>query len=275
MNQRQFFGERLAANAILLVVTAIILGPLLLLVNVSLKSDGEMLRAPVALVQEIHWDNYATAWKKADMSLYFKNSVLLTVGTVLATCFLATLAAFPLARGHFRGSGIVFLLYVASLFMPIGLVPMVFVMKYLGFMNTYYGFILLKTGSGLALAIIIFTGFIRSVPRELDDAAMIDGSGYLRYIFAVVFPLIVPASATIALLVSINVWNDFINPFLFMTDKEMRPLTAGLYLFFGQFSVDWTILAAGIIMVASPIIVAFAFLQRFIIAGATQGAIKG
>jgi raffinose/stachyose/melibiose transport system permease protein len=185
------------------------------------------------------------------------------------------MAAYPIARNHFRGSNIIFILFLSALFLPVGLVPLIFIMKYLGFMNTYYGFILLKIGSSLSIASFILVGFVKGIPRELDEAAAIDGCGYVRYIFSILMPLMKPALFTVGMLTGITTWNDFINPFLFMTQKEMRPLTSGLYMFFGQYSTNWTILAAGIIVVAAPLMITYFFLQRFIISGVTNGALKG
>ncbi|WP_309119136.1 carbohydrate ABC transporter permease [Paenibacillus sp.] len=267
--------NHLWANAVLMLVALGMLGPMLLVLNVALKSNTEFLRTPLTLTQSLQWENFRLAWVQADMEIYFKNSVLFTVLVAVGTCVIATMAAYPIARNHMKGANFFYLLFLSSLFLPVGLVPLLYVMQYLGFMNSYPGFILLKIGSSLSISIFILTGFIKSVPKEMDEAAAIDGCGYLRYIFTIVFALIKPAAFTVGMLIAIGTWNDFISPFLFLTYKEMRPLTAGLYLFFGQYSTNWTILAAGIIMVAFPLIVAFVFLQRFIISGITSGALKG
>lgn len=125
------------------------------------------------------------------------------------------------------------------------------------------------------MSIFILTGFIKGVPRELDEAAVIDGCGYLRFIVSIIFPLMKPAIATVGMLSAIGVWNDFINPYLFLTTKGMRPLTAGLYLFFGEYFTNWTLLSAGIIIVVLPLIILYVFVQKYIISGVMTGAIKG
>lgn len=267
--------NKLLANLVLILVSLLMLGPALIIVNVALKTNQEFLNTPLTIVKSLQWHNFVEAWVQAEMGLYFKNSLFFTLLVSVGTCFVATLAAFPIARKHFKGSNVIYLLFLSALFLPVGLVPLIVVMKYLGFTNTYHGFILLKIGSSLSIAVFILTGFIKGLPRELDEAAAIDGCGYLRYIMMMVFPLIKPAFLTVAMLTGIGTWNDFITPFLFLTDKEMRPLTAGLYLFFGQYSTNWTILAAGIMVVAAPIILVYFFLQKYIISGVTSGAIKG
>lgn len=268
-------GKYGLAHLVLSVFCLLILSPVLLLVNVALKSNVEFLNSPLSFVQELEWRNFAEAWLQAEMGLYFKNSVIITFFVSVCTCVVATMAAYPIARQHYRGSQFVHMLFMSALFLPVGLVPLVVIMDNLGFMNSYIGFILFKTGGSLAIAVFILVAFVKSLPRELDEAAAMDGCGYLRFIFTIVFPLIKPAFFTVAMLTAMNAWNDFINPLLFMTDKSMRPLTAGLYMFFGQFSTNWTILAAGIIVVAAPLMMAYVFLQKYIIAGVTSGAVKG
>ncbi|QGQ97763.1 carbohydrate ABC transporter permease [Paenibacillus psychroresistens] len=263
------------ANLVLSLVMVVLIAPMLLIINVSLKNKEEFLNFPVTIVKSIHWRNFHDAWVMADMGVYFKNSILLTVLSAGGTCLIATLAAYPIARKHFVGANAIYLLFLSALFLPVGLVPLLFVMKSLGFINTYYGFIFLKIGGSLSIATFILVGFIKGVPKELDEAAAIDGCGYLRFIMTIMFPLILPAASTVLMLVGMGVWNDFIGPLIFLTDKSMRPLTAGLYIFFGQYSTNWTILAAAVIMVSLPLIVAYVFLQRFIVSGVTSGAIKG
>ena len=272
--RKKRLGNRLA-NIFLILVSIIMLGPILIVVNIALKSNTEFLRTPLTIVEKVNWHNFAMAWTQAEMGIYFKNSIIYALVTAIGTCVVAAMAAYPIARNHFRGSNIIFILFLSALFLPVGLVPLIFIMKYLGFMNTYYGFILLKIGSSLSIASFILVGFVKGIPRELDEAAAIDGCGYVRYIFSILMPLMKPALFTVGMLTGITTWNDFINPFLFMTQKEMRPLTSGLYMFFGQYSTNWTILAAGIIVVAAPLMITYFFLQRFIISGVTNGALKG
>ncbi|WP_214626506.1 carbohydrate ABC transporter permease [Paenibacillus agaridevorans] len=268
-------GKSIASNLVLIIVSLLILGPLFLILNISMKTTEEFLNNPVTIFKTLNWSNFKVAWIQAEMKVYFKNSFIYTIFGALGTCVIATLAAYPIARKHFKGSNLIYLLFLSAIFLPGGLVPLLFIMKFMGFTNTYYGFILMKIAYGLPIAIFILVGFVKGLPKELDEAAAIDGCGYFRYILTVVFPLIKPAFLTVAMLSAIGIWNDFINPYLFITDKEMRPLTSGLYMFFGQYSTNWTVLSAGIILVAAPLVLLYFFLQRFIISGVTSGAVKG
>ncbi|MFC5406977.1 carbohydrate ABC transporter permease [Cohnella soli] len=267
--------QRSLANAVLLLTALMMVVPMLLVVNIALKSREEFLNYPLQPVGSPQWQNFTEVWKQAEMSTYFANSLIYAVAVPLITCLISGMAAYPIARNHFRGAGFIYLVFLSALFLPVALVPLFFIMKYLGFINTYYGYVLLMVGNSLSVAIFIFVAFVKGIPRELDDAAAIDGCGYFRFIFTVVLPLMKPSLATVAMLGAIGTWNDFINPYLFLSDREMRPLTAGLYLFFGQYSTDWTFLAAGIIVVVAPLFAVYVFLQKFIVSGVTSGAIKG
>ncbi|WP_130858975.1 carbohydrate ABC transporter permease [Gracilibacillus phocaeensis] len=268
-------GKRTVANLVLILVSLLIFIPLLLILNVALKTSQEFLTHPISIVESFKWSNFKEAWVQAEMNIYFINSFIYTFFGSLGTAVIATLAAFPIARQHFKGANLVYLLFLAALFLPGGLVPLLFIMNVLNFMDTYHGFILLKIAMGLPVSIFILTGFLKGLPKELDEAATMDGCGYLKYIMLIVFPLIKPAFFTVTMLAAIGIWNDFINPYLFITEKEMRPLTAGLYMFFGQYSTNWPVLAAGIIVVAAPLVLIYLFLQRYIISGITSGAVKG
>lgn len=267
--------QKSLANLVLLAVTSLMIGPSLLVLNIAFKSNEEFLKAPLTLTKTLQFHNFVEAWLQADMGIFFKNSVIYTVVVSIGTCVIAAMAAYPVARNHFRGSKYLYLIFLSALFIPSSLVALLFVMKFLGLINSYHGFILFKIASSLPMAVFILVGFMKGVPRELDEAAEMDGCGYLRYIFSIIFPLIQPAFSTVAMLTAINTWNDFISPFLLITDKSLRPLTSGLFLFFGQYSTNWTLLSAGIIVVTLPLVILFIFLQRYIISGVTSGAIKG
>ncbi|MDN4525178.1 carbohydrate ABC transporter permease [Fictibacillus fluitans] len=272
---KRFLSKSLLPNAVLLAVALIMLIPMLQIVNVALKSNAEFLANPISIVKKPQWSNFIEAWTSAEMSIYFFNSFIYTFFVAAGVCIVATLAAYPIARKHVKGSNFLYMLFLSALFLPAGLVPLLFIMKYLNLMNTYHGFILMKIGGGLSVAVFIFTAFIKGIPKELDEAAAIDGCGYLRYVLTILLPLMKPAIMTVGMLSAIGTWNDFISPYVFLIDKELRPLTSGLYMFMGEYTVNWPILASGILIIAAPLLIAFIFLQKFIVSGITAGSIKG
>ncbi|RED55486.1 carbohydrate ABC transporter permease [Cohnella lupini] len=262
-------------HVILVLFSLCMLLPILMIVNIALKTNTEFLNSPLSIASSLNFDNFAEAWKQGDMVTNFKNSLLYTGFSTVLTCLVAALAAYPISRKHIRGTGFLLGLIGITLFLPDGIVPMLFFMKYTALLNTYTGYILLSSGINMALMVFILVGFVKNIPAELDEAAALDGCGYFRYILTIIMPLLKPALTTVAMLKIINVWNDFINPYLYLTDKEKRPLTSGLYLFVGEFSTDWTVLAAGIVIVVTPLVLVYLFLQKYIISGVSSGALKG
>lgn len=269
------FVRRVTVHLPLVLVSALMISPLFFILNIALKTKEEFLKYPFKIASSMEWGNFLLAWNQANMGTFYKNSFIYAFGSAFVVCLTAAFAAYPLSRSHFKWANVIYIMFMVSLFLPVSIIPVLFLMKYLQLMNTYHGFILYQAGNQLGLAIFIFYGFIKSIPKELDEAASVDGCGYLRYISSIILPIMKPSIVTVMMLACINSWNDFIGPYLYLSKPNMRPLTSGLYLFIGQFSIDWTVLTAGIIIVASPLIILYIFLQKFIISGIASGAVKG
>jgi raffinose/stachyose/melibiose transport system permease protein len=271
MSQRRHVGS----HTVLIIASLVFIGPLLVVVNVALKTRRDYLREPLTLPADPQWSNFTSAWDRADMATNLRNSVLYAVCVGVGTAVLALFAAYPIARRHIRGAGMLHAMFVVGLFLPTSLVAIVLLMERLGLTNSRAGYVVLSVSRSICFAVFLLVGFVRSVPRELDDAAAMDGCGYARYVVRILLPLARPALLTVALLSAIGTWNDFLNPFLFLTDPEKRPVSSGLFQFFGSYSTDWPVLAAGLVLTIMPVMVAFVVLQRFIIAGVMRGALKG
>jgi raffinose/stachyose/melibiose transport system permease protein len=211
---------------------------------------------------------------KGTFSSYFVNSLIYTFSIVVGTLTFATLAAFPIARGHVRWSNGFYILFLSGILLPAGIIPQFFILQQLGLYNTKIGYILLWW-SRIALPIFVLSGFIRTIPTELDDAAAIDGCPYIRYIFQVIIPLLKPALSVVGLIVAIRVWNDIIGPVIFLPSRDVKPISAGLLQFFAENTAEFTLIAAAIAITASPLLLLYIFTQRYIIAGMTSGALKG
>ena len=259
---------------ILGLLSLIYLIPLLFVVCVSLMSSRQFALNAAAIPNPVQWDNYPQAWVQGAFGTYFINTLIYTVVIVFGTLVISTLAAFPIARAHVRWSNGYYVLFLSGILLPAGIIPQFFVMQQLGIYDTRIGYILLWL-SRVALPIFIITGFIKTIPSELDDAAAIDGCPYIRYILQVVVPLIQPALSVIGLIVAIRVWNDIIGPVVFLPSNDIKPISAGLLHFFAEFAAQWTLIAAAIAITASPLVLLYLFTQRYIIAGMTSGALKG
>ncbi len=248
--------------------------PILYLVSVALQGPSQFLNNPMTLPHPIVWHNFIDAWNEASMGTYFMNSIIYTVSSTLLSLLFAALMAFPVSRRYVRGSQVLYLLFVAGMFLPVGLIPLFIESRILGLYNNMIGYILLHLQYGLTFGFFIFVGYFRTIPVALDESAAIDGCGYFHYIWRILLPLTKPAFATVGIYVAINVWNDLIGPVVFLASNTLYPLTRGLFVFYGSYQSDWTLLAAGVFIVAAPLILAFIFLQRYLVAGAVSGSIK-
>ena len=261
----------LASAAITL---ALYLGPMAYLFGVALQTPNQFLNNPVAFPHPVAWSNFPSAWNQATMGVYFSNSVLYTAASTLLALLFAALLAFPVSRRYIRGSQWIYLLFISGMFLPIGLIPLFIESRLLDLYNNRVGYIILHIQYGLNFGFFIFAGYFKTIPIELDESAVIDGCGYLRYIWRILIPLIKPALATVGIYVAINVWNDLIGPIVFLASNSLFPLTRGLYTFYGSYQSDWTLLAAGVFIVAAPLITAFILLQRYLVAGVVAGSLK-
>jgi raffinose/stachyose/melibiose transport system permease protein len=264
----------LGAYLILALLALIYVVPLGFVVFVSLMSSRQFALNAASIPDPVMWSNYPTAWVKGTFNTYFVNSLLYTFSIVAITLVIATLAAFPIARGHLRHTNVYYLVFLSGILLPAGIIPQFFILQQLGLFNTQVGYILLWC-SRVALPIFILTGFIKTIPTELDDAAAIDGCSYLRYVFQIIMPLLKPAMSVVGLILAIRVWNDIIGPVIFLPSRDIKPISAGLLQFFAENAADWTLIAAAILITASPLVLLYIFAQRYIIAGVTGGAIKG
>jgi ABC-type glycerol-3-phosphate transport system permease component len=264
----------LGGYAILVLLALIYLIPLSFVLRVSLMTSRQFAVNAAALPDPIMWSNYPEAWLKGHFDTYFVNSLVYTIAIVSGTLIIATLAAFPIARGHLWGSNGFYILFLSGILLPAGIIPQFFILQQLGLYNTQAGYILLWW-SRIALPIFVLTGFIKSIPTELDDAAAIDGCPYVRYVLQIVVPLLKPALSVVGMIVAIRVWNDIIGPVIFLPSTSIKPISAGLLQFFAENAAQWTLIAAAIAITASPLVLLYIFAQRYIIAGMTSGALKG
>ena len=213
------------------------------------------------------------AWEKANFPRYLLNSVIYTASATAIFVVTSLFVAFPIARGYVKHAGVLLTLYVIALFLPPALIPQFQLILNLGLYNTPQGFILLFVVN--AVGIVILVNSIKSIPRELDEAAALDGCGYTRFVWSIVLPLLRPAVATVIVLHAIGIWNEIIAPTIYLTSEKYYPITRGLIVFQGVYGSEWPTLAAAVLMLTVPMIILFLFLQRYIISGLTAGAVKG
>jgi len=243
----------------------------------SLKPNlGEVYRDPMGLPSVWNFANYTQAWVGANFSGYFLNSMIIAVSTVILVTFCASATAYVLVRMPFKGSQLVFICFLLGVIIPIrlALAPLFSTVKTLGLLDTLTGVILVQSASMMPVAVFIFTAFLKNVPKELEDAAMMDGALPFSIYRRIVIPLLRPAMATVALLSFVSAWNEYFLPLIFLQSPENYPITLGIAEFRAQFDVQWHLLFAGILIMLVPTIIAFLLASRQFIEGLTQGGIK-
>jgi ABC-type glycerol-3-phosphate transport system permease component len=220
--------------------------------------------------------NYASEFQGGLAQGLF-NSFLVSICSVALTVGAAALAAYPLARMRFRGSQIVLFIIIAPMMIPglVNLVPIYLILSVLGLLDTYLGLILVYWVGSLPVAVWILRGFFQTVPRELEEAAVVDGCSRIDTLFRIILPISKPALVAVALLAFINAWNDFVVASIITTSAEMRTAQIFLYANIGDVEVNWGGLMAAALVVSLPVVLLFAFLQRGFISGLTAGAVKG
>ncbi len=263
----------LGGYAILLTLAVIYAGPLLMLVNTAFKTLPEFMKDATAPAAAVNFKNFVEAWNKANFPQYLTNTIIYTASATGIYLVTAIFVAFPIARGYIRGGNFLLTLFVIALFLPPALIPQFQLLLRLGLYNSQFGYILLFLVN--PVGIVILVNYIRSLPKELDEAAALDGCGYLRFVLSIVFPLIQPAVATVTVLHAIGIWNELVLPTIYLTNKNYYPITRGLIVFQGVYGNSWPLLAAGVLMLTIPMVVLYLFLQRYIISGLTQGSVKG
>jgi len=261
----------LAANALLVVL------PMVFMVLSSLKTTREIFRDPFGFPATLRWDNYAQLWSAAHFAVYFRNSVVVTVLSMALLLVTGTPAAYALGRYAFRGNDLIFLYFLSGIMVPIRLavIPLFIMMRDLRLLDTFGSLVLVYAASGLPSTVFILTGFFRSLPQDLDNAARIDGAGELGILWRVLLPLVRPALAIVTVYNIIPIWNDFFFPLVFIHADALKTLPLGLTVFFGEYQTNWALLFAGLTLAAAPVLLLYIVLSQQFIKGLTAGAIKG
>ncbi len=262
---------------IFLVGTALaVLYPIFMMVMSGFKTNAEIFGAPFALPKSFNFDNYIVIWNTTDVPRYLLNSTIVTLISVFVLLITGTMAAYAISRYRFRGSIMVSLFFLAGLMLPLRLaiIPLFVQLKAMGLVDNLLGLIFIYTAMSLPSTVFILTGFLRALPGELEDSARMDGASELRIMVQIMVPLITPAMVIAGIYNAVPIWNDFFFPLIFIQTPENKTLAQGLTSFFGEYSVNFGVLYAGLTLAALPLVVVFIVQSKRFIAGMTAGAIK-
>ncbi|MCK9860014.1 carbohydrate ABC transporter permease [Paenibacillus sp. ATY16] len=252
--------------------------PFLWMVSASFKTEEEFFNNGLSLIpSSLSFANLSRAWNEGNFSHYFANSVVITVTVILIVFIVTATCGYAIGRYSFGGKKLIVALFAASMFVPLefAIIPIFELIKKLGLMNSLPGVIAAESGGSHVVFVLLFAGFFRQLPRELEDSATIDGCGFFRTFVSIMLPLAKPVIGSAIIMQFIWTWNSFLLPLVLTLSKpDIRPLAVGLYALRGENVVDWTGIAAGGTIALVPIIVIFLLLQRFFVDG-IAGAVKG
>ncbi len=251
--------------------------PFLWMIGTSLKTNAEMFSNPGLIPDNWAWDNYRRAWVEANMGRYFFNTLIVTGGSVLIGTLSTAMMGYVLGRYRFPGRNVIFFAFVATVFLPQGftIIPVFELLSFLGLSSSLFGLTLATSGQSMVIFILLFAGYFSQLPKELEEAALVEGVSFLRIFWYVMLPLARPVIVTVVIMQVLHAWNDFLLPLVItLANPGIRTLSVGVYAFNGEQIIDWTGMSAAATISILPIVVLFILLQRYFING-LAGAVKG
>ena len=261
---------------ILIANSFIMLAPIVIMVFSAFKTNIEIFQSPFTIPDFTHVDSIVKIWTETNFLRYLLNSFIVTGSAMVLILTLGTMAAYAIARYSFTGSSFVLLFFLAGLTLPLKLaiIPLFILMRDLGILNTHLSLIFIYVTMGLPTTVFILTGFIRTLPNELEDAARMDGASEARIMWSIMLPLVRPAMVIAGIQNVVPIWNDFFFPLIFIQDDNLKTLPQGLTNFMGEFGTDWGVLYSGLTLSSAPIVIIYIILSRQFISGMTAGAVK-
>lgn len=263
---------------LMLILALAFIYPIILVVINSSKSFSEVMSDVIKLPKHLTLSNYSYVWKYVDYPRLFLNNLIITTVGVSGIVFFSALAAYKLSRTKTKYSWLIFVFCITPMLIPFQtiMITVVKVAKTLHLTNSVLGLGIQYWGFGAPLAIFIYHGFIKSIPREIDESAIMDGASSFRTFISIIFPLMKPVTATIMIINVMWIWNDFLLPLLMVNgSNSTKTLTLAAYSFVGQYTTDWQYTMTAVVMAVLPSIIFFIFMQKNIVKGVTAGAIKG
>lgn len=273
MNKKKI--GRIVKGVFFWLLSLIVIVPFLIVVFNAFKTKPESLTMQLTLPTEWHFENFKTVWEQGDILHSMKNSFVLSTSAVVLTVISSSMCAFVISRYRSKRNRLVYLYFAMGLMVPVSLVTIVKVLRVLHLYNTLPGTILTETALIMPLSVFLYYGFTTGVPKELDEAALIDGAGALRIFVQVIFPLLKPATVTVIMINFLNVWNDFSLPLYTLPDPNKAVIVQRVYNFYGTYTASWNLVSVTILYAILPILVVYIFGQKYIISGMTAGSVKG
>lgn len=269
--------KKILAYFILILSSIVLLFPFYWMIRSSFMTDREIFSiVPKWIPSTFHFENYVKAFNSAPFGRYFLNSSMLVVVNVLGAVFSASFAAYGYTRFQFKGRNFFFALLISTMMIPytVLMIPQFIGWNAVGAYNTFLP-LTIPAFFGSAFNIFLVKQFFMGIPKEYDEAAFVDGAGYLTIYLKVILPMAKPALCTVGVFTFMNTWNDFMGPLLYLNSQNLKTVSLGLQMFIGQFSQQWNLLMAAATVVMIPMILVFFLAQRYFIEGITFSGLKG
>ncbi|WDC86237.1 carbohydrate ABC transporter permease [Priestia megaterium] len=274
-------GNKYTSKTFIVEILAVLLGlvflvPFYYVLSNSLKSFAEILSNTSALPTTIQFQNFVNAFNQMNYLKVLSNSLIITVISNAVLVIFCSMAAYMLVRTKKKISSIIFMAFVAAMVIPFQsiMIPLVKVAGNLNLLNSIWGIVIMYLGFGSGMTIFLYHGFIKGIPVELEEAAIIDGCSRLGAFWRIVFPLLKPITVTVVILNSLWIWNDFLLPSLVLQDPELRTIPLATFFFFGQYTKQWDLALAALVISIIPLLIFFFAMQKHIVKGITSGSIK-
>lgn len=282
MKDKSFQGsvirDRLGVSlryVVMIVFALTTMSPFLWVVLSSLKTNSEIYGRPFGLPSVLVFENYITAWNSAHIGQNMLNSLIISTSAVFLVVLAGSMAAYVLTRVN---PNVFFYTYFTlGIMIPVHtiLIPTFILMKTFGLYNTMYGLIILYAVSNLSLTIFILTGFMKSLPREIEEAAILDGCSLPQVFFQIILPISRPGIATVSILTFLNCWNEYLFAYVLISKTDIKTITQGIYALQGTYNTNYGPLTAGLVLAIIPVLIVYVIFQEQVIAGMTAGAVKG
>jgi len=274
--------SKLLIEFLAIIVCICYLFPIYIVLTNSFKNRQELYENMLALPQKLSFEFFRTAMEKMNFMKAFGNSLLVTVISIAIITVLASMTAWMLVRTDNKLSRVLFMVFVATLIIPFQtiMMPLMQVMGWvrdtlhIPILNTLGGLIYMNVGFGASMAVFLYHGFIKSIPISLEEAATIDGCNRFKVFWKIVFPMLKPTTVTVMILDVIWIWNDYLLPSLVLSSKALRTIPLSTASFFGQFTIEWNLAMAGLMLTIIPVILFYLAAQKYIVKGVAAGAVK-
>ncbi|HUV07369.1 MAG TPA: carbohydrate ABC transporter permease [Spirochaetia bacterium] len=271
--------NRIILYTVLVIYAVLILFPMLIVLLPTFQTVQESSRGILTVPSQLNLYNYIKAWNQSKFPNALKNSLIITVSTIVINILIGSVAAFPMAiRENNRIFKTAFYIFLVGLMLPFQaiMIPLYVLMgRTLKLTNTYIGTILVYVAMTLPITVFFFSQFIKTIPKEMEEASVIDGCGYLRMFFRIFFPLLKPITSAVIIQNMIFLWNDLLVPLILIDKTQLKPVMPKVYMFFGQYYNQWNLAFSVLVLAAIPFLLLFLLLQEQFIRGLSAGAVKG